>query len=628
MELRKSRRITRFCGRGVVQSSALCRCCCRPHVPALLAFAILVAGRGGATLASEGIPTTRPVSRMGDPWGMIYGGSGWWEHNNPHRTNIGERAAAGAKETAKWGVRASRVGVCWHDVERERGTYDWTMPDAVIPAVSEAGIHVALCVATTPRWAWQHPGVEAILIERGQANLAGCLPHKPEFWPDYERYLTEVVKRYRASVKHYEIWNEPDGMAGFRFMEPEPGRPIGFQHGGDPVWYAELVKRSHRIVKSLDPQARICIGSYEHKKAMEPFVLDASITASLTDGRVSDELRRAFGGHPDSPLSTSAMTKTEVPGQKWTVNDDRNGRRYRIAREDNGLKVTDPKTWFIERLYEEGIQDCHDAMSIHAYGNPFGREWLGTVRRMMVERGDANKPLWVNEYSLHGSGTGLAFNTVRQLRLLRETPWISMAQPLVFASHLDKDISPSGRSLRAHKRMADEYAPRSEKVYDFEGPVLKLLDEWEWDATGVVRDDVDGPELGQEFPHGGQRCLTASTPKNMVRMWFSPYVKAPDRWLKAFVLAEPREKDARLSLTVGFESGDILQDVREVRPFMASAPAERWFELSFPIDGSLPEWKDLTTVTVYVEIQSDKPGLTVSVDDVRVGSGQAAGARR
>lgn len=599
-------------------------CCLRASV-LTVAFAV---GWCGSALASEGIATTRPVSRMGDPWGMIYGGSGWWEHDNPHRTNIGERAAAGAREMAKWGVQASRVGICWHDVERERGTYDWTMPDAVIPAVARAGIRVALCVATTPRWAWQHPGVEAMLIERGQENLAGCLPHKPEFWPDYERYLAEVVKRYRELVKHYEIWNEPDGMAGFRFMEPEPGRPIGFQQGGDPVWYVELVKRSYRIIKSLDPEARVCIGSYEHKKAMEPFVLDASFTASLMEGHVSNALRRAFVEHPDAPVSTSATIRIEVPDRRWVVNDDRNGRRYRIVKEDDRLKVTDWKTWFIERLYEEGATDYCDAMSVHAYGNPFGREWLGTVRRLMVEHGDANKPLWVNEYSLHGSGTRLAFNTVRQLRLLRETPWISMAQPLVFASHLDKNISPSGRSLRAHKRMAEEYGPRSEMAFDFEGPVLRLLDEWEWDATGAGKDDIDGPELRQEFPHGGERCLTASTPGSMIRIWFSPYVKAPDRWLTACVLAEPRERDAQLSLSIGVESGDILQNVREVRPFMAAIPAERWFEVNFPIDASFPEWKDLTTVTVYVEIGSDKPGLTVSVDDVRVGRGQAAGAQQ
>ncbi|MGQ9651536.1 MAG: beta-galactosidase [Phycisphaerae bacterium] len=327
MRLRGSRRITGLCGQGGFLFRVICGRCCCSWMPALLAaFVFLEVIRGFLVAASESAGATRPVSRMGDPWGMIYGGSGWREHNNPHRTNIAERAAAGAKEMAGWGVQASRVGICWHDVERERGTYDWTMPDAVIPAVAKAGIHVVLCVATTPRWAWQHPSVEAILIERRQENLAGCLPHKPEFWPDYERYLAEVVKRYGRFVKHYEIWNEPDGLAGFRFMEPEPRQPIGFQHGGDPVWYAELVKRSYGIIKSLDPPARVCVGSYEHKKAMEPFVLDPSTAASLAEGRASDAVRRAFGGHPDAPLSTSATIRIEVPDCRWIVNDDRNGR--------------------------------------------------------------------------------------------------------------------------------------------------------------------------------------------------------------------------------------------------------------------------------------------------------------
>ncbi len=589
----------------------------------LFVMLAVVVGAGQVASAAE-VPTaaSRPAQRMGDPWGMIYGGSGWWEHENSHRTNIGERAASGAKEMVKWGVQASRVGICWHDVERERGTYDWSIPDAVIPAVSGAGIHVVLCVATTPRWAWQHPEVEEMLVTRKHANLAGTLPNKPEFWPDYERYLTEVVKRYGQSVKHYEIWNEPDGLSGFRFMEPGPGERISFQHGGDPVWYAELVKRSCRIIKSLDPQARVGIGSYEHKKAMVPFTLDASLEPMLKDGKVPDDLRRAFTSQPDAPVCIAATIRSEQGGRQWVINDNRNGRRYRVVKQDGALKVHDRKTWFIERLYEEGIKDFYDAMSIHPYGNPFGREWLATVRNLMVERGEGHKPLWVNEYSLHGKGTGLAFCTIRQLRLLRETPWISMAEPLAFAAHLDKDISPSGRSLQAHKWMSQEYAPRELFTADFEGPLLRLLEHWEWDAVGGGKEDVDSPELRQDFPHGGERCLAAYTPKNVIRMWFSPYVKAANRRFTGFLLADPAAKDAKLTLSIGIESGDILQEVREIRPLLADAPAGRWFEWDLAIDERFPDWKDLAIVSAWVEIQSDKPGLTVSVDDVRVAEGK------
>lgn len=591
----------------------------------MLAVIAAVVSGAGLALAATSTVASRPAMRMGDPWGMIYGGSGWWEQNNPHRTNIGERAASGAREMARWGVQASRVGVCWHDVEKERGRYDWTLPDAVIPAIAEAGIHVVLCVATTPRWAWQHPEVEAVLIDRNQQNLAGCLPHDPKFWPDYERYLTEVVKRYAKHLSHYEIWNEPDGMSGFRFMPGPSAGATSFQHGGDPVWYAELVKRSSRIIKSLQPQARVGIGSFEHKKAMQPFLVDPSLVGVPADGRVTDVLRKAFADRSEASLSPVATVRTDMTGERWIITDDRNGHRYRMIRESAGLKVLNQKTWFIERLYEEGIKGFYDAISVHPYGDPFSREWLAAVRSVMVEQGEGDKPLWVNEYSLHGRGVGLAFSTVRQLRLLRETPWISMAQPLVFGSHLDSEISPSRLSLRAHKRMSLEFGPREFFEADFEGPVLRLLDEWEWDATGEEKVEIDGPELRQELPHAGERCLAAFTPGVRMRVWFSPYVKAPNRRFRGFLLADPADKSAKVSLSVGIESGDILQEVREVRPFMTEVPVGRWVEWDFPIDRQFPDWKDLAVVSAWMEVQSDKPGLSVLVDDVRVGEENKGG---
>ena len=556
--------------------------------------------------------------RMGDPWGMIYGGSGWWQDDPPEK--LRERCRQGAALYSRWGVQSSRVGICWHNVEKVRGTYDWSSPDVAIPAVAESGIHIVLCVATTPRWSWQYPEAEQILIKRGQANLAGCMPHKAEYWPDYERYLTELVKRYKKHLKHYELWNEPDGLAGFRFFTDDRGKFVGFQHGGDPEWYAELVKRSYRIIKSIDPQARVGIGSYEKKRAMPPFNLDVKYADTLDRGVVTEELLKTIREHPDALLSPEGTVVVEQKGKKWLINDDRNGRRFTITREPDKLNVTDHKTWFIERLYEHGIKDSYDAMSIHPYGNPFGREWLGTVRRVMVEHGEAHKPLWVNEYSLHDKGVALAFNVRRQLRLLRETPWISVAQPLVFACHLDDNIAPNGRSRRAHKQMTEEAGPRSEFTADFEEPVLGLLDRWEWKATGAAKSDIEALGVRSEYPHGGKACLVAKTPAKMVRLWFTPYVKAADRVFSGYLLIEPKQRDARLLLSAGVESGDIVQPIREVRPYRTEVPARKWFRFEFPIDEHVPEWKDLAVVTCYIEVQSDGPDLTVSIDDVRVGT--------
>ncbi len=176
--------------------------------------------------------------------------------------------------------------------------------------------------------------------------------------------------------------------------------------------------------------------------------------------------------------------------------------------------------------------------------------------------------------------------------------------------------------------MSEEYAPRDEFIADFEGSALDLLDHWEWNATSNGSRDVEGPAIRSECPHGGEACLVAKTAKPTLRVWFTPYVKARNRTFSGYLLIEPKDRDARLTLTVGVESGDILQDIREVRPFRTDVPAGKWFRFEFPIDEQFPEWRDLAVVTCYVEVQSDKPGLCVSIDDVRVGAAKAANAER
>jgi len=599
--------------------SCLARTLCgRAFSASALAVIVLAASfLSPLSLAADPDTADPPKTRMGDPWGMIYGGSGWWQDGPPDEMRV--KCRQGAETYYKWGVRSSRVGVCWHNVEKVRGTYDWSSPDAALPAVADSGVRIVLCLATTPPWSWQYPEVAKTLESRGQGNLAGCLPHKAEYWPDYERYLTELVKRYHKYLKHYEIWNEPDGLAGFRFITDDDGKLVAFQHGGDPVWYAELVKRSYRIIKSIDPQARVGIGSYEKKAAMTPFTVDLKLAETLNTRVISDDLRKAFADQPDAPMSPEAFVSHVQKDQKWIITDHRNGRRFTITREKEKLKVVDPKTWFIEELYNNDIKDYYDAMSIHPYGNPFGREWIATVRKVMVDHGEGRKPLWVNEYSLKGKGVTLAFNTRRQLRLLRETPWISVAQPLVFACHLDRNIGPNRRSLRAHKQMSEEVGPRPAFVADFEGPLLKLLDHWEWNATGNKKGDLDQPELRSDYPHDGERCLVVNTPHKMVRLWFAPYVKADRCTFTGHLLVEPKNRNTKLTLSFGVESSDIRQKIREVQPLTNDVPIDKWFPFELAIDEQFPEWKDLAVVTCYVEIRSTEPGMLVSIDDVYVG---------
>jgi hypothetical protein len=110
--------------------------------------------------------------------------------------------------------------------------------------------------------------------DRRHRNLIGCLPILDEHWPDYERYLRAAVTRYRDVVDYYEIWNEPDGMAGPRVIRDHEGRVVDVHYGGDPKWYAKLLKHSYPIIKELDPTALVAAGSMESKGGLETSFAD------------------------------------------------------------------------------------------------------------------------------------------------------------------------------------------------------------------------------------------------------------------------------------------------------------------------------------------------------------------
>jgi hypothetical protein len=91
------------------------------------------------------------------------------------------------------GLRAVRVTVRWNTVESTRGTYDWSVPDAVLPSLLAARIMPVVTLYGTPRWA---NGGRA-------ANVA------PTRGVDFARFARAVADRYPA-VRRWTIWNEPN----------------------------------------------------------------------------------------------------------------------------------------------------------------------------------------------------------------------------------------------------------------------------------------------------------------------------------------------------------------------------------------------------------------------------------
>jgi hypothetical protein len=90
------------------------------------------------------------------------------------------------------GARWVRVLADWRFIQTAPGTYDWSLMDAALIALTNAGINVLAVPVDTPNWA----------------------PSPPAF----AAFCSTAVQRYGPSgsvslaipVRHWEIWNEPN----------------------------------------------------------------------------------------------------------------------------------------------------------------------------------------------------------------------------------------------------------------------------------------------------------------------------------------------------------------------------------------------------------------------------------
>ncbi len=162
----------------------------------------------------------------------------------------------------------------------------------------------------------------------------------PDNYEDYGDFVYAFVDRYRGRVRYVQIWNEPN-------IFPEWGnRPV------DPAGYVDLLRVAYRRAKEADPNV---------------YVLSAPLAITL--GQV----------HPE-------------PGKWISMNDIQ----------------------FLEEMYQAGAKEYFDILSANAFGlgsppeEPGEPEVLNFqrllfLRQIMEQYGDANKPIWINEYGWNAS---------------------------------------------------------------------------------------------------------------------------------------------------------------------------------------------------------------------------------
>jgi polysaccharide biosynthesis protein PslG len=125
------------------------------------------------------------------------------------------------------GIAWIRVDFNWFMMEPERGVYDWTTTDAVVGDARARGLNIYATLAYSPAWA--------------NGNQA---PNTPPVDPqDWYAFVYTTVSRYRGSVQHWGMWNEPN-----------------FKHffSGSPDQYIDTILRvGSQAVHDADPSGYV-----------------------------------------------------------------------------------------------------------------------------------------------------------------------------------------------------------------------------------------------------------------------------------------------------------------------------------------------------------------------------------
>jgi len=147
--------------------------------------------------------------------------------------------ANGVSPTVSYGtVRLWDAGVSWGQVEKRRGQYWWTGLDRAVQAANAQRAEILYVLGSTPTWAASKRS-QGTYPNRGAASM-------PRRIADWRRWVTAVVTRYGSSIDAYQIWNEAN-LATF--------------WQGTPRQMARLTKEATRIIRRLDPTAKVVAAS-------------------------------------------------------------------------------------------------------------------------------------------------------------------------------------------------------------------------------------------------------------------------------------------------------------------------------------------------------------------------------
>jgi hypothetical protein len=140
---------------------------------------------------------------------------------------------------AKW----ARVQTGWVRCEKTKGVYDFAWLDKIVDKLISIGVQPWFSVGFgNPLYT---PGAE-------EHTGVGWVPlNSPEAKQAWARFVAKAAEHYRTRVRHWEIWNEPNGFTFWRPMKKV-----------DPAGYVELVKLTAPEIRKRVPNSVLVGGGF------------------------------------------------------------------------------------------------------------------------------------------------------------------------------------------------------------------------------------------------------------------------------------------------------------------------------------------------------------------------------
>jgi hypothetical protein len=205
----------------------------------LLLAAVLVAGTSAAARSADSRSRAAPRAvRIGGidavpairPWRYVGPNpDGWWCHPGACRdvSNGTVFVDKEARLTSQLHVRIVRLDFPWAFIQPRRGAHDWTRADYIVRALRKYKLQIHAVLAYTPAW-------------------AGTTEATPPSAADFSAFARAFARRYRPSIRYYELWNEPDLQR--------------YWAGTEEQFVKTILVPGYRAIKKGAPAGRVVVG--------------------------------------------------------------------------------------------------------------------------------------------------------------------------------------------------------------------------------------------------------------------------------------------------------------------------------------------------------------------------------